>query len=975
MVALRRFLSLAAPLTVVLGLVCASFAQDKSTDQAKSLLEKGINQYKSMEFKAAKEILLSVERTKLPADGQKSLDTYLNQVDGAIRQQAAANEAFNAAEKALAKNDLPKAREGYAAAANSEYLQPQMRKDAKAQLALVDDRIKLQAAPATPAVKTTPVAAPAPTPTPAPIPAPAPKPATPPATTVKETTPPPPVTPAPTPRPRAAAPVPPVRENPVLTRVQKEAALAQQEANLQFQKHMMEVSQHLIGAESEKDFDAATSACHEAREVLESNKDVYTIEQYRSKMAKVEDQLTYIDQQRAKWSQQKAAQTIREIDEAKAKRERETRERRRMDIERLTHEAKVLIHQKQYGKAVEMMDQIKALDPNNVWVEENEDTYKELALLRDRRKINMDFQENRQKQHNIIAEAEVPWWRQLVYPEDWRELTIRRDPFKVSAASSSEAERAVDAKLHQRIPKLDFDDTEFSSVVTFLRETSGLDIDPHWAALDAAGLGGGNSKTAKVSVHLTDKTFETVLNVILDKLGGGQTDLKFIVDKEGTVLISTKEDLSTDRYKSARVYDISDLLVRVPMIPGPVLDLGASTPGGGGNGGGGGGTGIFGSNSASGSNTLDNNPTKQQMIDAISNAITNSVEPESWKPNGQVGSLTQFAGGLVIQQTADAHAKISNLLAQLRETRSIQISIEARFIEVDSGFLESIGVDLNAYFNLGSHTHDTAIRDPFTGVMIDPSTGQPRVIQTGTGTGTALMNGTIPGTAPNNSFTQMWGSQNVNSITSAVNAPSMQVSGAFLDDIQVAFLLQATQANSSTRTLTAPHLTLFNGQRAYVTVGSQFAYVSNFVPIVSENQQSAQPIVSWIPTGSVLDVEATVTADRRYVTMTIRPQVSSLIGTIRDVTVANSTIELPNVNIKKLETTVNIPDGGTLLLGGQKSTTQVENEQGVPLLSKIPIVNRLFTNRGISRDESTLLVLVKPKIMIMPDEENMAFPP
>jgi general secretion pathway protein D len=951
--------------TVVLALVGASFAQDKSTDQAKSLLEKGINQYKSMEFKAAKEILLSVERTKLPADGQKSLDTYLNQVDGAIRQQAAANEAFQTGEKALAKNDLPKAREGYAAAANSEYLQPQMRQSAKAQLALVDDRIKLQAAPTTPpAVKATP----------APTPAPAPK--TPAATVVNGTTPPPPVKPAPTPRPRQAAPVPPVRENPVLTRVQKEAALAQQEANLQFQKHMMEVSEHLLGAESEKDFDAATSACREAREVLESNKDVYTIEQYRAKMAKVEDQLTYIDQQRAKWSQQKAAQTIREIDDAKAKRQRETQERRRMDIERLTHEAKVLIHQKQYGKAVEMMDQIKALDPNSQWVEENEDVYKELALLRDRRKINQDFQENRQRQHNIIAEAEVPWWRQLVYPEDWRELTVRRDPYKVSAASSTEAERAVDAKLHQRIPKLDFDDTEFSSVVTFLRETSGLDIDPHWAALDAAGLGGGNSKTAKVSVHLTDKSFETVLNVILDKLGGGQTDLKFIVDKEGTVLISTKEDLSTDRYKSARVYDISDLLVRVPMIPGPVLDLSQSTPGGGGNGGGsGGGTGIFGSNTTSGSNTVDNNPTKQQVLDAISNAITNSVEPESWKPNGQVGSLTQFGSGLVIQQTADAHAKISNLLAQLRETRSIQISVEARFIEVDSGFLESIGVDLNAYFNLGSHTHDTAIRDPFTGVMIDPSTGQPRVIQTGTATGTVLQNSTIPGTAPNNSFTQMWGSQNVGSITSAVNAPSMQVSGAFLDDIQVAFLLQATQANSSTRTLTAPHLTLFNGQRAYVTVGSQFAYVSNFIPIVSENQQSAQPIVSWIPTGSVLDVEATVTADRRYVTMTIRPQVSSLIGTIRDVTVAGSTIELPNINIKKLETTVNIPDGGTLLLGGQKSTTQVENEQGVPLLSKIPIVNRLFTNRGTSRDESTLLILVKPKIMIMPDEENMAFPP
>ena len=95
---------------------------------------------------------------------------------------------------------------------------------------------------------------------------------------------------------------------------------------------------------------------------------------------------------------------------------------------------------------------------------------------------------------------------------------------------------------------------------------------------------------------------------------------------------------------------------------------------------------------------------------------------------------------------------------------------------------------------------------------------------------------------------------------------------------------------------------------------------------------------------------------------------------IRQVTVSGSTIELPNVQIKKLETTVNVPDGGTLLLGGQKSSTQVENEQGVPLLSKIPVIKRFFTNRGMERDESTLLILVKPKIMIMQEQESQAFP-
>ena len=53
-------------------------------------------------------------------------------------------------------------------------------------------------------------------------------------------------------------------------------------------------------------------------------------------------------------------------------------------------------------------------------------------------------------------------------------------------------------------------------------------------------------------------------------------------------------------------------------------------------------------------------------------------------------------------------------------------------------------------------------------------------------------------------------------------------------------------------------------------------------------------------------------------------------------------IQLPNVTIQQLETTVNVPDGGTLLLGGQKLAGEVEREMGVPLLSKIPIINRAF---------------------------------
>ena len=59
-------------------------------------------------------------------------------------------------------------------------------------------------------------------------------------------------------------------------------------------------------------------------------------------------------------------------------------------------------------------------------------------------------------------------------------------------------------------------------------------------------------------------------------------------------------------------------------------------------------------------------------------------------------------------------------------------------------------------------------------------------------------------------------------------------------------------------------------------------------------------------------------------------------------------------------TTITVPDKGTAVLGGQRLTTDYEVEVGVPVLSKIPIVNRFFTNRINSKTEQTLLMMIRP---------------
>jgi type II secretory pathway component GspD/PulD (secretin) len=71
-------------------------------------------------------------------------------------------------------------------------------------------------------------------------------------------------------------------------------------------------------------------------------------------------------------------------------------------------------------------------------------------------------------------------------------------------------------------------------------------------------------------------------------------------------------------------------------------------------------------------------------------------------------------------------------------------------------------------------------------------------------------------------------------------------------------------------------------------------------------------------------------------------------------------------------TRVSVPDCGTLLLGGQRITSEVETEAGVPILSKIPLIGRLFSNRSKVKDSKILLILVKPVIILQEEREAEA---
>ncbi|MCB1247020.1 MAG: hypothetical protein KDB69_07140, partial [Acidimicrobiia bacterium] len=431
-------------------------------------------------------------------------------------------------------------------------------------------------------------------------------------------------------------------------------------------------------------------------------------------------------------------------------------------------------------------------------------------------------------------------------------------------------------------------------------------------------------------------------------------------------------------------------------------------------------------------NTQGEGLTPEELLVQITDIIQTNVDFDGWQDNGgDTGRIQTLNDNLIITNTARNHQQISSLLRKLREIRSIQISVESRFLTVDQNFFERIGFDLDIVFNAMNSQFDNILGSQINGLgeagSLAAGSANPGILPSdlvgpffsGDGSGTVLnwvltnpdgvANGDDPiygiqstgFVVPNpdstsiipaqqNSFglaeTLLGGSKFANDILSA--NPALGIAATFLNDIQVDFLVEATQADRRSVTLTAPRLTFTNGRYANIFVTSQQSFVSDLNPVVSTSAVAFDPTVDVVNEGFTMAIGGVVSADRRYVTLDVNLDVAQVIGFDQRTqsavaggtggsqgsAIAEAPIDLPIVQVSSISTGATVPDQGTILLGGQRITTETEVETGVPVLSKIPIINRFFTNRIKEKSELTLIILIKPTILIQNEEEEKRFP-
>ncbi len=969
-------------LLLVVTLVPAAWAQSEQ-------LQKAVDLYEAQEYVAAQEALLEVDRDALTDEERTQLDHLLEQLPQAIQGAERAQQDLAAADAAYEEGAWELAQEQYEAVLDNEYAQPAQRSRSSIQLMRIEEKQALAEAARPSEPLDTPEELPE---EPAEQPQePAPEPQTAPA-----------AEPAPMPIPEQQGT--PRRMTPA-DEVRLRDALLWQQAEAKADALAAEARQAVL----DHDFSAARKLAEAALQMVESARNhAEPVSKYLTARQRMLDLKEEVVRAQEEWEQTTAAEEREEIAERVRVRKQLIEQQKAEKIQQLFNTAQQLRRERRYAEAAEVYREILRIDPANVPAQQDLNWAEDFASIEEQK----EWQHNLYVQtRNALVKAEqalIPWDIDVMYPENFRELARNRQRWGVSTGRFDE-----DPRLAQTLPDTRFEEQPFDQVMEFLGELTQVNISVDWTDIEDSGI----ERDAPVSLELSGLLFRVVLEEVLTQVGG---DVRLAYAfKDDLLRVATKDKL--DRDKLVNIYDIRDLLVRVPRASRQnAFDVTQGMGETGGQGGGGGGQGMFGQGQQNQQDDYDDEQQAGMPAEEIIDIIRQTVEPDSWRETGGGdASIRDLNGQLIIFNTSNAHRQVGNLLEQLRRFRAMQISVETRFLDVTSNFLEEFGVDLDFVFNSGSAGYDqaynttgAAISDPATGgiVLVPRQYSRIGAYPAVPAFGQQLPPGTVPqqpysqaGFVPasgsmlptGSNFTPIGASQSSRSIVQGAPQatrvpgsfgarealqPALQIAGSFLDNLQVDFLIRATQANARSSVVQAPRLVLFNGQASTISIGSSRQYVSSLEPRLAEGAVGFQPQTASADAGVSMWVEGTISADRKYVTLTLNVQQRQE-PTFETVEVQRASgnspgsfITLPTQEFARLETTVSIPDGGTVLLGGLKQVGEIEVAAGVPILSKIPILKRAFTNETTIKDTRTLLILVKTKIIIQEEAEEEAFP-
>jgi len=275
---------------------------------------------------------------------------------------------------------------------------------------------------------------------------------------------------------------------------------------------------------------------------------------------------------------------------------------------------------------------------------------------------------------------------------------------------------------------------------------------------------------------------------------------------------------------------------------------------------------------------------------------------------------------------SDIPQKIIELkkLIKILDTANPQVSIEARIVETKTNYIESFGIQWGYKF------------------LAHPSTGNQTTLKFPNDVqayGNQFSSTSSPLLGP-------LGGYAVNLPASGATAGTVFSLGNVADTLRLDMALTAMQSDGHGRIISAPKTTTQNNMEASIMQGKQ-------IPV--QTIQNNTVTVVYRPAALELKVTPQITADGTVITSLEIKNNSADFG--------NLVNGIPPIETQTIKTTVMVPDGGTIVIGGMYKVEKTTTNFGVPILSKIPLLGNLFKSSTKRNEQRELLVFITPRII------------
>jgi type II secretory pathway component GspD/PulD (secretin) len=183
--------------------------------------------------------------------------------------------------------------------------------------------------------------------------------------------------------------------------------------------------------------------------------------------------------------------------------------------------------------------------------------------------------------------------------------------------------------------------------------------------------------------------------------------------------------------------------------------------------------------------------------------------------------------------------------------------------------------------------------------------------------------------------------------------------------------MDALMTFGKAKVVSNPSIRVKHGKPALISVGTSFTYqkkVQTTREVTTGTDREITDVeVSTVFDGLILGVIPFIGKNHR-ISLLINPINSSvdrnsLIPKSLGGSTSGSEISLPEVRIKEISTTIDLEDGDVVVLGGLIDDIQSKENQGVPILSSIPIIGYLFKSQIRNVESRELVIIISVKLI------------